>query len=316
MIVVVFKKLIFSSDAFMANYGLLVLEWPLALGVDASGVIVETGDKVSSLKVGDYVCGCTRLGTNKYSACQEYFLMDEDLAIPKPKNLSTTQAATLGVGIQTAFLALFDGLKLDRPTGEAPAKKDEWVVVLGGASSVGRSAVQCALAAGYQVLTSCSSKSAKGIQELGASTFDYKQSNEAQVDEIMKVTSGNIAGCFDAVAADDPLVPKLLFRKMGSTGLKHFATTNDWTGITDFEGGQTYLVKLGGIGRYDDAPDVNRALAADIPLIVKLVEAGLFTTPEYEVIGDGGFEDAIKAYEHQTKGAGGSKKVLVKISDE
>jgi NADPH:quinone reductase-like Zn-dependent oxidoreductase len=300
----------------MANYGLLVLEWPLTLGVDASGVIVETGDKVSNLKVGDHVCGCTRLGTTQYSACQEYFLMDADLAIPKPKNLSTTQAATLGVGIQTAFLALFDGLKLERPTGKAPAKKDEWVVVLGGASSVGRSAVQCALAAGYHVLASCSSKSAKGLQDLGASTFDYKQSNEAQVDEIIKVTLGNIAGCFDAVAADDPLVPKLLFSKMGSNGSKRFATTNDWTGITDFEGGKTYLVKLGGIGRYDEAPELNRTLAGDVDLIVKLVEGGLFNTPEYEVIGEGGFEDAIKAYEHQTKGAGGSKKVLVKISDE
>lgn len=297
----------------MANYGLLVLEWPLVLGVDASGVIVEAGKNVENLKVGDYVCGCTRLGATQYSTCQEYFLMDAPLAIPKPKNLSLIQAATLGVGIQTACLALFDGLKLERPSGKASPKKDEWILVLGGASSVGRSAVQLAVAAGYNVLASCSSKSAKGVEAYGATTFDYKKSNEEQVETILNVTSTKIRGVFDAVAADDPVVPKLLFKQLGSEGSKLFATTNDWTGITNFEGGQTYLVKLGPIGR-SDAQATNETLAKDIPMIVKLVEAGLVVSPEYEVVGNGGFDDAIQAYLLQAKGS--SKKVVVKISDE
>ena len=63
-------------DAFMASSGILVLDWPLVLGCDAAGVIVEVGPNANGplgpLKAGDEVCGCTRLGSKGYSTCQEY----------------------------------------------------------------------------------------------------------------------------------------------------------------------------------------------------------------------------------------------------
>lgn len=61
-------------DGFMANTGLVVVEWPIILGVDASGVVVECGEEAKSkygFNVGDYVCGCTRLGMKEYAAGQE-----------------------------------------------------------------------------------------------------------------------------------------------------------------------------------------------------------------------------------------------------
>ena len=293
----------------MANYGLLVLEWPLVLGVDASGVVVEAGEvaqKKHGFKPGDYVCGCTRLGKKEYATCQEFFLMDAHLAIPKPNNLSAVQAATLGVGVQTASLAIFDGLKVERPSSVVP-EKDEWIVVMGGASSVGKCAIQLARAAGYKVAASCSSKSSIIVQNLGAANFDYSKSTDDQVLEILSITSGKIRGCFDAVASDDPVVPKALFKQLDSNKPKYFSTTNDWSGITDFEGGTTYLTELGEIGKAEEER-VNDLLSSDIPMIVKLVEEGKVLTPEYDAIGQGGFEDVLKAYEHQAKGAGGSKK--------
>jgi len=36
---------------------------------------------------------------------------------------------------------------------------------------------------------------------------------------------------------------------------------------------------------------------------------------EYQVIGEGGFEDAIKASKYQKSGAAGSQKVVVEIQD-
>lgn len=75
------------------------------------------------------------------------------------------------------------------------------------------------------------------------------------------------------------------------------------------------MTELGEIGKAEHK-QTNDVLNKDIPMIVKLVESGLVCTPEYEIVGDGGFDDAVKAYHHQAKGAGGSKKVVVKIQDE
>jgi NADPH:quinone reductase-like Zn-dependent oxidoreductase len=52
--------------------GLLVSSFPIVLGCDASGVVVEVGEEASPFKVGDRVCGCTRLGEPGYGTFQEY----------------------------------------------------------------------------------------------------------------------------------------------------------------------------------------------------------------------------------------------------
>jgi NADPH:quinone reductase-like Zn-dependent oxidoreductase len=60
----------------MANTGILVVDWPLVLGVDAGGVVVKAGKNavgpLGAFKEGDEVCGCTRLGLKGYATGQEY----------------------------------------------------------------------------------------------------------------------------------------------------------------------------------------------------------------------------------------------------
>ncbi|KFZ04629.1 hypothetical protein V502_10006, partial [Pseudogymnoascus sp. VKM F-4520 (FW-2644)] len=79
--------------------GMLVQSWPIVLGCDASGIVVETGEDVKKFKKGDRVSGTTRLGTSGYGTFQEYFLMDEPLAFKTPGNISDEQAATIGSGL-------------------------------------------------------------------------------------------------------------------------------------------------------------------------------------------------------------------------
>ncbi len=302
----------------MAAYGLLVVGWPLGLGVDAGGVVVEAGSEASSkygFKAGDQIFGCTRLGTLGYTAAQEYFLFDAAVAFKKPDNISLVEAATLGVASDTACLGLFDGLKLDLPDPKnPPSAKDEWIIILGGASSVGKAAIQLTKASGYNVAASCSTKSAAGVKEIGAVPFDYKQSVEDQVKAVVDITGGDVRRIYDAVAGNDPVLAKELF-KASKSGERLFATTNDWTGIEDFEGGKTYLVQLGDVGR-PEATALNDKIAKYIPVVLGLIESGKLVPAEYEVIGNGGLDDAVKAFHHQLSGAGGSRKVVVKIQDE
>lgn len=307
----------------MASYGLLVQQWPLVIGVDASGVIVESSPEASSkynLGPGMYVCGCTRLGFTEYSTGQEYYLMDAAVTVPKPKNIDLKQAATLGVGIETAALAIFDGLKIPLVDHKSLPEKEAglWGVVLGGASSVGSYAVQLLKVVGYQVMASCGKRSTDMVLGLGVDeTWDYNLPVEEQVQKILDVTDGNIVGIFDATASDDPLVAKQLFKadRWKHTDRKLFATTNDWSGITDFEGGTTYNTELGPIGR-EDTTKLNGLLERYISVLVGLVEEGHVKTGAYEVVEKGGFEGVLEGYLLKSAGGGGSKKVIVKVQDE
>ena len=59
-------------DSYMQSTGLLVTKWPIVLGCDASGVVVEVGAEVKDFKKGDYVFGCTRLGIESHGTFQEF----------------------------------------------------------------------------------------------------------------------------------------------------------------------------------------------------------------------------------------------------
>lgn len=294
--------------------GLLVDQWPAGLGADASGIVVEVGRDAKEkygLKEGDYVCGCTRIGDRQYATCREFFLMDAQVAMRKPSNISLAQAATVGAAFQTAGFGIFAGLQIPEPKQGAIPAGETWVLVQGGAGSVGRAGVQLAHAAGCKVIASCSEKSFGAVKSLGASAvFDYHLALEKQIEEIEKATSGAaITKIFDATSADDPQLAKALFKK--SNGTKLFSTTNDWSGIGDFEGGKTYEIHLGLLGR-PNAKQINKDMEGWNPLLTSLIESGVLHPMETEQVGSGGFEDAITAY--QTKA--GSKKLVVKLQDE
>lgn len=304
----------------MATYGIMVIEWPCVICVDAAGVVAETTPKAEAeygYTVGSYVTGCSRVGTTQYGVGQEYFLMDAYLTMPLPRNLSLAQASTLGGGTLTASLGIFEGLKIPLLDADRlPPKKNEWIVILGGASNVGNYAIQLATAAGYNVIASCSASSNSTVTALGAKTFDYKTPLEAQVSAVTSAAGPNISRIFDCVASDNPQIARELFKRSSAKN-KLFTTTNDWTGIPDFEGGKTYIIDQGLIGRPDaEAKEINRLLAGYIPMIVRLLEAGVVKNTPYEVVPTVGFEGILEAYSKKSGGGVGGTKVVVKIQDE
>lgn len=153
-------------DVFTTQFGLLVESWPFVPGSEASGVVVKAGsDAISPLgdhfKEGDLISGCVRLGVAGHGTFAEYFLLDAEVAMPKPKDLSLASAATVAVGSLTAFLGIFGELGISIE-GIEEGKGDgngRWVVVFGGAGAVGRFAVQTFKLAGYKVIATSSTQS-------------------------------------------------------------------------------------------------------------------------------------------------------------
>ncbi|KAF2476924.1 GroES-like protein [Lindgomyces ingoldianus] len=308
------------GDVFMADFGILVVDWPLVPGCDAGGVVIKAGkDAVNPLgvqfKEGDEVCGCTRLGSKGYSPWQEYFLMDAAVTIPKPSNIDLAQASTTGVGVLTAFLGVFDCLKIPLVDPDnLPSPKNEWALVFGGASSVGKFAVQTLKACGYKVVTTCSAKSVDLLKSLGADvTIDYKKTEAEIVEETKSVTSGELNLVMDAVSVNNALATAIYAALTPtSSSDRLYTTTNGWDPLPNGSAGFTSTpIMLGPIGR-PDAVELNAKLNKYIPVIVKLLEAGKLRVGSYMVEGEG-VEGIEKAWALQKSGKAGSEKVLVKI---
>lgn len=106
---------------------------------------------------------------------QAYTVARAQLAAPIPDHMFFEEAAVLPLAVSTAASALFqtDQLGLRHPTAGAPVTR-ETVVVWGGSTSVGSNAIQLAVAAGYDVVTTASPRNHDQARRLGASdVFDY-----------------------------------------------------------------------------------------------------------------------------------------------
>lgn len=156
------------------------LKYPFIMGSDLAGEVVEVGPGVSRFKVGDRVVGHAvgmekSLNTAAKGAFQQYTVVLAHMAAPIPATLAYESAAVLPLGLSTAACGLFqkDQLALAYPSA-TPRPTGQTLLVWGGSTSVGSNAIQLAVAAGYEVLTTCSPYNFAYVQQLGAAqAFDY-----------------------------------------------------------------------------------------------------------------------------------------------
>lgn len=135
-----------------------------ALGQQVAGEVVTIGDDVTTLAIGDRVCG-TAIGSFA------------DYAIAKPRTLariphgvSDPTAATLGVSGATAHQALVAG----------QVGPGQHVLIIGASGAVGTYAVQLAAHLGAHVTAVCSAGKIDLVKGLGAQrAFDYRAASLA-----------------------------------------------------------------------------------------------------------------------------------------
>lgn len=117
-------------------------------GCDFSGVVVAVGEEVTRFKSGDRILAVTfglSASDMTAGAFAEYALATEDLSCHVPDNVPLTKASSMGLGIATAGLALFQapGLQLSMPRRDSADQETRaFVLVSGGATGTGTMATQ------------------------------------------------------------------------------------------------------------------------------------------------------------------------------
>lgn len=132
-------------------------------GLEVAGIVVETGAKVTALKPGDAVCALLTGG-----GYAEYCLASEVCCLPLPSGFSFTEAAALPETFFTVWSNVFERGRL--ASGES-------LLVHGGGSGIGTTAIQLAKAFGHTIyVTAGSEEKCRRCLDLGAdAAINYRQ---------------------------------------------------------------------------------------------------------------------------------------------
>ena len=150
----------------------LVRGFPIILGSDVSGVVVEVGSKTKKFKPGDRVFGMqTHLG--RMGGYAQYIAIAESALARKPDSVSHDEAAAAPCAALTAYDSLVD---IGRITAGSK------VLIIGGSGGVGTYAVQIAKTFGATVTAVTSTRNVELVKSLGADrVVDYKTERIADV---------------------------------------------------------------------------------------------------------------------------------------
>jgi NADPH2:quinone reductase len=180
-------------------------KFPIILGWDVSGVVVQKGEGVTSLEEGDEVMAYCRKPVVHQGSLAEFIVLEAQFVVKKPKNLSFAESASLPLVSLTAWQALFE---------EAQVKPKEVVLIQGGAGGVGGVAIQLAKMKGCFVITTTSSQNTSYVKSLGADkVIDYKKTPFAE--EILKDFKEGIDVVFDCVGGKTLRDSLLVLKKGG-----------------------------------------------------------------------------------------------------
>lgn len=158
-------------------------------GLEIAGIVTKTGDTSSNIKKGDKVCALVTGG-----GYAEYCLAQAVLCLPIPRGFDFIQAAAIPETLFTVWSNVFDRAQL---------KQNETLLVHGGSSGIGTTAIQLAKAFGASVfITAGTTEKCNFCTDLGADlAINYKaqdfvteikhQTQDQGVDVILDMIGGD-----------------------------------------------------------------------------------------------------------------------------
>ncbi len=158
-------------------------------GLEVAGTVVATGAAVNQLNPGDSVCALVTGG-----GYAEYCIASATLCLPVPEGLSFTQAAALPETFFTVWSNVFDRAQL---------QPGETLLVHGGSSGIGTTAIQLARAFGAKVIVTAGSEAkCQFCLELGAdAAINYNTKDF--VEEINRLTESKGVDVILDIIGDD-----------------------------------------------------------------------------------------------------------------
>jgi NADPH:quinone reductase-like Zn-dependent oxidoreductase len=322
-------------DRMKQEMASLIFSWikyPFILGSDLAGEVVEIGSAVSGFKVGDRVVAHA-VGTSKNrnssaeGAFQEYAVVLAHMASLIPSNLSYERAAVLPLGTSTAACGLFqkDQLALQYPS-VPPKPTGKTLLVWGGSTSVGSNAIQLAVAAGYEVITTASPSNFDYVKNLGASeVFDYKSRTvvsdlirafkDRTVAGALSIGEGAAEACMDVLdkGKGDKFISMASY-PAPQTPPKHFAALLFALSFVSFAISNWYKSKTRNIRTKfifgDTLTDNGVGKAVYVDFLPKaLAEGAYITAPDPLVVGKG-LKHIQAGFDLQKKGVSAKKLVV------
>jgi putative PIG3 family NAD(P)H quinone oxidoreductase len=135
------------------------------LGLDAAGTIAELGEAVTGLRVGESVCALLNGG-----GYAEFATAPQGQVLPIPEGWSAVEAATLPENAFTVF---------DNMVTRGRLRSGDVVLVHGGTSGIGSTAIMFARAFGARVIaTAGSEEKCEACRRIGTfDAIDYKRSD-------------------------------------------------------------------------------------------------------------------------------------------
>jgi putative PIG3 family NAD(P)H quinone oxidoreductase len=158
-------------------------------GLEVAGIVAALGEGVSRWRVGDKVCALTPGG-----GYAEYARVHETNALPVPSGFTFTEAAAIPETFFTVWHNVFE---------RGALKSGETLLVHGGSSGIGTTAIQLATALGATVIvTAGSTEKCAACEKLGAvRAINYRTEDFVAV--IKEVTDGKGANVIlDMVGGD------------------------------------------------------------------------------------------------------------------
>ncbi len=147
------------------------------LGLEVSGHVVASGPGATRFKNGDAVCALVNGG-----GYAEFAIAPEPATLPTPQGLSLIEAAALPETVFTVWNNVFE---------RGGLKSGDWLLVHGGASGIGTTAIQMGTLLGANVIvTAGSAEKAKACEALGAvRAINYREQDFVEV--VKEVTGGH-----------------------------------------------------------------------------------------------------------------------------